>query len=142
MFFFQAPFVPELALSMYDLRIFDSFLNKSGTVTKQDVEAYKYLYSRSNAFKYPINYYRSNMNFLEQEPIQKTTDCPKGLFLLAELDTAISQDTIPSMQKLFDNFETKIIKNAKHQAQQDKPVETNQMIRDFLEKWNVLKFIF
>lgn len=119
---------------MYDLKMFDSFLNKSGTIDKQDVEAYKYVYSRSDAFKYPVNYYRANMNFLNQEPTKKTTDCPKGLYILAELDTAISQDTIPSMQKLYDNFEAKVIKNAKHIAQQDKPVETNQLIREFLEK--------
>lgn len=133
MFFFQGPVVPEMALSMYDLRIFESFLNKSGTITKQDVEAYKYIYSRSKAFKYPINYYRANMSFLSPKPLEKVSDCPKGLYVLGDLDTAISKDTIESMSKIYDNFTTKTI-NGKHILQQDKPQETNQLIRTFLAK--------
>lgn len=133
MFFFQGPVVPELALRMYDLRFFETFLNKSGTVTKQDVEAYKFIYSRSDAFKYPINYYRANLKFTSSNAIEKLTDCPKGLYILGDLDTAISKDTAESMLKLYDNVTVKTI-NGKHIIQQDKPQETNQMIRNFLEK--------
>ena len=64
MFFFQIPWLPERALKAGALGMVKKSLQatrRPGAVTKADLEEYEKAFSRSDAMRGPVNYYRSAM---------------------------------------------------------------------------------
>lgn len=123
------PLLPEFSTSLHDLQIF-----KAMQTSDDDVEVYKYVFSKPGALKYPINYYRAAKFLFPDPPLPRPSNFMPGLFMLGEKDRYISRQSGKIAQKLFDNLEFKLISKANHFAQQHNPDETNRLIREFLEK--------
>lgn len=129
-FYFQMPFLPEFSTRLNDLLVF-----KVMQTTKEDMEVYKYVFSKEGALTGPINYYRAAAKFLFPDPPLKRPDSfVPGLFMLGEGDKYISDQCGKMAQRRYQNLEFKLIKGANHFAQQHQPEETNRLIREFVEK--------
>ena len=128
-FFFQMPFLPEFSTSLHDLQFF-----KAMQTSDEDVEVYKYVFSKPGALTYPMNYYRAAKFLFPDPPLPRPSIFVPGLFMLGEKDRYISRQCGKMAQKLFDNLEFKLISGANHFAQQHKSGETNRLIREFLEQ--------
>ena len=129
-FFFQLPWLPEFVMGFYDLKVFDTM--KVGN--KEDLECFKYNFSKPNALTAPINYYRAIKILYPDAALSRPKKCAPGLFLLGEYDKYISREIGKLAIKEIDNLDFKLILGANHFAQQHKPDQTNLMIREFLEK--------
>lgn len=122
--------LPEFVIRCDDLKSFE--MMKLGS--SEDVECFKYTFSKPGALTPPINYYRAIRVLQPDPPLQKPSKCAPGLFLLGEYDKYIARKTGYITEKLLDKLEFKVIKGANHFAQQHKPEETNRLIREFLSK--------
>ncbi|XP_063228364.1 epoxide hydrolase 4-like [Bacillus rossius redtenbacheri] len=140
MFFYLLPILPALVLRSWDIRIFDEIFKKKISSTPQeteeDIEAFKYTFSKAGAFSGPLNYYRALMlgigtSSLKPKPVE---DPPRGLFLFGEKDDFIEIATVEMAEKSIKNLSTKIVKDANHFVQQDEPVIVNKLMRDFLNE--------
>jgi epoxide hydrolase 4 len=129
-FFFLMPYLPELFISLQDFILFD--LIKIGS--KEDIECYKYIFSRPEALTAPINYYRAVRVLFPDRILPKPARSVPGLFMLGEHDKYIARAVGKLAKDDYDNLDFKLIPGANHFAQQHKPDKTNQMIREFLEK--------
>jgi pimeloyl-ACP methyl ester carboxylesterase len=128
-FFFQMLWLPEFVIRCNDLKGFE--VMKLGSA--EDIECFKYTFSKPGALTPPINYYRA-IRVLNPDPkLKKPTRYAPGLFLLGEYDKYIARKTGKLAQAELENLDFKIIKGANHFAQQHKPEATNSMIREFLE---------
>jgi epoxide hydrolase 4 len=129
-FFFQMPFMPEYTTTLFDFKFF-----KAMKQSEEDLEAYKYVFSKKGALTGPINYYRAAAKFLFPDPpLQRPQTFARGLFMLGESDKYISRASGKEAQKYYDNLEFKIIEGANHFAQQHQPEATNRLIREFIER--------
>ncbi|XP_065090945.1 epoxide hydrolase 1-like [Ochlerotatus camptorhynchus] len=134
MFFFQMPKLPEFFIRMNDLKTFEMALGKH--CTPEEVEAFKYTFSKKGALTPPINYYRANFASTSKWTPNPPKDIPHvpGLYLLGENDLYISKATGEMLQKRFNNLEFKIIPGTGHFVQQENPDMVNKLMREFLEK--------
>lgn len=124
------PLLPELLLKQNDFNNFNKM-----QLPEDEVEPYKYTFSKKGALTGPINYYRANAKFLFPDPpLKRPTHFVPGLYMLGENDHFISQSTGKALQTYYDNLEFKIVVGANHFTQQHKPKETNRIIREFLSK--------
>lgn len=134
-FMFQMPLLPEFTLSLNDYAKLKTIGgNKfNDTFTEEDLEAYKYTFSKPGGLTGPINYYRSNLGFWNVEKTPEVKKFAPGLYLLGENDTYISKDTLQVSKKLYKGLQFDVVAGANHFLQQDAPKATNQAIRKFLE---------
>lgn len=136
-FFFQMPFLPEFSLSLRDydaLRAIGNNYKFSDSFTADDLEAYKYTFSKPGALTAPINYYRKNLQFFggDKAPSKIAKFAP-GLYILGEHDLYIAPESGPMLQKYYENLRFETIAGANHFVQQDAPEQTNKLIREFLK---------
>ncbi|XP_033750765.1 epoxide hydrolase 4-like isoform X2 [Pecten maximus] len=142
MFLFQVPYLPEYMLSRDDFRSVNEMFTgkhggvKVGTVSEEDVEAYKYAFSRSGGLTGPLNFYRSAMKnssiFETKVPkIQKPT-----LIVWGCKDLALSEELPPMAKDYVTNLTIKYIQDASHWVQMDTPDIVNEHMREFLEEIN------
>lgn len=81
----------------------------------------------------PINYYRANIPMSGGNKSAKyENNGEKGLFVLGEKDAYISQKTIEVTQQLYPSGKVEIVAGANHFVQQDAPIETNRLMRNFI----------
>lgn len=133
MFFFQAPYLPEFVNRLFDMKFLELIKYKSDSITDEDIETYKYVFSQDGALTGPINYHRANFTFEKRERPKLTHFAP-GLFLLGERDLYISKDSAKILQKFYKNLDYKVVEKANHFCQQDNYQEVNKLMREFLEK--------
>ncbi|XP_037027686.1 epoxide hydrolase 4-like [Bradysia coprophila] len=134
-FYFQMPRLPEFTISLNDFAVFKAVgsKQKSDTYTDEDMEAYKYTFSRPGALTPPINYYRANISFHKMPKLTTPTTFASGLYLLGEDDLYISKATGAELQKFFKNLQYEVVPGTNHFLQQDAPEKTNAIIRKFLK---------
>lgn len=127
--------LPEFKFSLRDyeelLIICSNKLNKN--FTEEDLEAYKYTFSKPGALTGPINYYRRNLTLFDERRSPKIINYAPGLFILGERDQYISKTSGRHMQKEFQNLRFETVPDANHFVQQNAPEKTNALIRDFLK---------
>lgn len=128
-YFFQAPYLPEVALRSRDMITFKAMMSEN--TSKEDIEAFKYTFQQEGAFTPPLNYYRANMT----TPISnaKPDHYVNGLFLLGERDAYISKNCGPLAEKRIPNLKFKLLENTDHFCQQSNPKLVNA------EMWKFLK---
>ncbi|XP_049837049.1 epoxide hydrolase 4-like [Schistocerca gregaria] len=133
-FFYQLPFLPELALRLDDFGIFDTIFRMYAKVPikKEEIEAYKYTFGKPGALTPPVNYYRALMEAPWHQPSPpRGKPLPPGLFLFGEKEFALSFDFLSHARDQI-GVPTAIVKEAGHFVQQENPEEVNRLIRDFL----------
>uniref|UniRef100_A0AC34Q4M4 AB hydrolase-1 domain-containing protein n=1 Tax=Panagrolaimus sp. JU765 TaxID=591449 RepID=A0AC34Q4M4_9BILA len=141
MFLFQAPFLPELLLSLEDFKMLISMFKgkKSGLVhsenfTDDDVEAWKYTFSKLDAFKGPINYYRALLRQIDAPKHEDWTVKPKTLIIWGDQDAALAVEGAIDSVNFCENGVLKRIPDASHWVQQDVPDVVNSLIDEFLNE--------
>jgi pimeloyl-ACP methyl ester carboxylesterase len=137
-FLFQLPILPELTIHVQDLDIFrQMFLNANGQccVSDEDLEAFKYTFSKKGAWTPPLNYYRNVLsakrivdpNFLSIPKIK----CPT-LIIWGENDIALSKDLPELTREFVDDIRIEYLARGTHFIQNDMPDEVNKSIQKFV----------
>ncbi|XP_055296508.1 epoxide hydrolase 1-like [Sitodiplosis mosellana] len=132
-FVFKFPYLAEELLTAGDYAIFYEMWNRKFTdnFTEDDLEAYKYVFSKSGAITAALNYYRANSSFI-CEPAREKDDGAKGMFILGQRDAAISHAACIVMANECPKLRVEVIPGANHFVHQDAPKATNTLIHDFL----------
>lgn len=134
-FYFQMPMLPEFTVSLRDYDMMRVIGNHkfSKNFTEEDLEAYKYTFSKPGALTGPINYYRRNLDLSDEHQSPKINDYSPGLFILGENDLYISKSSGSHLQRQFQNLRFETVVGANHFVQQDAPEKTNELMREFLK---------
>ncbi|XP_046582552.1 epoxide hydrolase 4-like [Haliotis rubra] len=135
-FFFQIPFVPELMMRVNDMKALEKmFTGRQGGLTSDncsadDIEAYKYVFSKPGAATCAINYYRATTRY----PAKKIPriSCPV-LTIWGCKDVALESSLAAAANAFVDNHTVKYIDEASHWVMIDTPEEVNKHITDFLK---------
>jgi len=136
MFLFQLPILPELLLLANDLQVFDRvFKSADGKhrLSKEQIEVYKYYFSRPGAVTPPLNFYRARFGAADRKPWPSRISVPT-LVIWGKKDVAPSSVLATGVAKFVDNFQFRIIENATHFVQIDQPDVVNAHMREFLQK--------
>jgi len=120
-------------LEVFDRKFSGMLLSKRGNMTRQDIEAYKYTFSRIDDWVGPINYFRTLL--LRQgkysKPFRKSSI--PVLFIIGNCDPYVSLEMICKSSEYVDNFTLKIVEGGGHFLNQEMPNYINGLIHDFLK---------
>ncbi|XP_046366749.2 epoxide hydrolase 4-like [Haliotis rufescens] len=132
-FFFQVPFLPEWSLRLNDMWALEGILTgrQYGVTTEIDeIEAYKYAFSRPGVATASINYYRALTRF----PPSKTPkiSCPV-LTIWGCKDAFLEKALGAAGNTVADNYTVKYIEEASHWVMMDTPDQVNKHMTEFLK---------
>ncbi|XP_013780002.1 epoxide hydrolase 4-like [Limulus polyphemus] len=136
-FFFQLPLLPEFVIQGRDMIIFDEAFKKDGQPiwSSEEIEAYKYTFSRPGALTPPINFYRAAMARIGTNIESKNVHIRvPTLMVWGEKDKALSLQLATGCVRFVDDFTLRIVENASHWVQTEQPDEVNRHVWDFLNK--------
>ncbi|XP_055311528.1 epoxide hydrolase 2-like [Sitodiplosis mosellana] len=134
---FQMPFLPELSMMSDDFGLFNIIWEDQlgDSFTEEDLEAYKYTFSRPGALTAAINYYRANFGTRGNE-LQSSSknrlDGSDGMYVLGELEQYISKNTLELTAKEYPKIRIEVVPGANHFLQHHTPQAVNDLLRDFL----------
>nr|KAG5703519.1 hypothetical protein BaRGS_020153 [Batillaria attramentaria] len=145
MFFFQMPLVPEFVFATSDYSALDDLFRgkesgvRSDSMTADDVEAYKYAFSRSG-FTGPINFYRAAFSLESMMGAAKMTEESKRrgitmptLVIWGEEDVALEKPLAElSCEICKGKYTIKYVEGSSHWVQMDQPGLVNRYMREFL----------
>ncbi|XP_077989005.1 epoxide hydrolase 3-like isoform X2 [Glandiceps talaboti] len=139
MFLFQLPFLPEIVFKLNDYSwIKGAFCGKEmgmrnpEAMTEEDIEAFKYNIQREGASTAMVNYYRAAVRYPPAgKPKSPIITSPTLLIWGAE-DKALDISLTEGLEKYVSDITVKLVPNASHWVQQDRPDETNRLMREFL----------
>ncbi|KAK3925490.1 Epoxide hydrolase 4 [Frankliniella fusca] len=145
-YLFQLPFIPELWVKWNDFILFKNMFITRGKnnpdITEQDIEAFKYTFSRPGALSPPINYYRaairrritdgSGPKDAKKSENTVKKERPQGLYIFGAKDIAIIIDGVAKHKEFFEPLQTVIIDEGSHFVQQDEPKAVNAAMHSFL----------
>ncbi|KAK7104834.1 epoxide hydrolase 4-like [Littorina saxatilis] len=145
MFFFQLPCLPEFALQFNDFAALDTLIKseklgvKSEYTTEDDMEAYKYNFTR-NSFTGPVNFYRSVFSLANLNRDRKKIEgmgtlgiTMPTLIIWGDQDGALDKPLAElSAKACKGKVEIKYVEGASHWVQMDRPDLVNKLIREFL----------
>ncbi|XP_050400319.1 epoxide hydrolase 4 [Patella vulgata] len=138
MFLFLIPFVPEFYFRMTDYKMLNGTFRSTrmgvvdkSKMTDEDMEAYKYAFSRPGSDTGSINYIRAMFhNKTTRADFQKITS--PTLLIWGCQDGALEKGMAPLAQPLVENLKIEYIEDASHWVQMDRPDRVNKLIRQFL----------
>ena len=137
MWFILIPWFPEFQFSIGNCEILkDLFRGENGVCNKQsltleDVEAYRYVFSQPGALKYPINYYRGT--FLVDMKYGPAITMPT-LLIWGDSDAFFDLAVADDHGDVVPDLRVKHIEKCSHWVQNDNPERVNQHIREFLDE--------
>lgn len=139
LFFFQIPYIPELAFKMFGKQILKGALRGSSmrkdTFSDEDLEKYLLELQKPGAFSAALNYYRAAFRQMSKAP--KSTGPLKKiaaptLLIWGEKDLALGKELTFDMDKFFsDGFEIRYIPDCSHWVNEEQPELVNQLLRSF-----------
>lgn len=135
-FFFQLKYLPELTMIARDLasleQVYKNPKTKQSIITQDELEAYKYTFSRPGAFTSAINLYRAQ-RFNEVDifgtNIKKIK--PPIMVIWGESDPYLSVECATKLTKFADNVKFEFL-DAGHFPHIEKPKEVTKIIRRFI----------
>jgi epoxide hydrolase 4 len=136
-FFFQIPRLPEEVIRAGDFALLRSVLRgdpvRPGTFSEEDVQRYVEAISRPGALTATINYYRSLLrNPRETRALLKRIEAPV-LVIWGERDRFLSRRlSEPPHLWVPDLLGVKRLPDASHWVAEDRPLEVNTLLLDFL----------
>ncbi|XP_073999502.1 epoxide hydrolase 4-like isoform X2 [Rhodnius prolixus] len=140
-FFFQSPYLPEIAFKIDDLKVFENVYRTNeqlAILNAEELEAYKYTFGKTDALTPPLNYYRAikyeGKSLKHSSNRQSEAVKPPGLLIISDEDRALSRGLLELSAKIFggDRIAIQLITKAGHFVQQEKPCEVNQAIATFI----------
>jgi pimeloyl-ACP methyl ester carboxylesterase len=136
-FFFQMPRLPEEVIRAGDFALLRSALGRDpvrpGAFTAEDIERYIEAISRPGALTATINYYRALLRYPGETraPLQRI-EAPV-LVIWGERDRFLSRRLAEPPQLWVPNLlGVKRLPNASHWVAEDRPLEVNTLLLDFL----------
>ncbi|KAL8606535.1 hypothetical protein ACOMHN_015575 [Nucella lapillus] len=146
MFLFQLPWLPEFLIRMNDFHSLGATFKgrtmgaKSEYFTDDDLEAYKYNFSR-NSLTEPINYIRAALSLrvlsgggASEKRGPRDVTMPT-LIVWGEKDGALDKSLAAmASQRCKSTVTIKYIENCSHWVQMDRPDLVNRYIREFLSR--------
>lgn len=138
-FFFQLPYLPELSFKVNDFDLFRKLFRRNkprelSPISDEDIEAFKYTFSKPGGFTSPLNYYRANIRSTRNRPKKELDINAPGLMMFGELDDFLILEHMDVAKKYVKKIEVRTVIGANHFVQQDDPDTVNKYIREFLDK--------
>jgi pimeloyl-ACP methyl ester carboxylesterase len=136
---FQAPLLPELSLSAFNVAMLGRLLRTDpvhrDAFTEADIRRYKRALGRPGALTAAINYYRAavrrNPADLLRDPgrIEQPT-----LLIWGEQDRALGRQLTERLEQWVPNIRVERIPDAGHWVQNDVPARVNELMLGFLRQ--------
>ena len=138
MFFFQAPRLPEKALSARDFAVLRGGFRRNpvrpGAISGEDIEHYVEAMARPGALTATINYYRAFLrNPSETQALLKKIEAPT-LVIWGEKDVFLSQNLAEPSPLWVPNLRVERLPDASHFVAEDRPERVNSLLLDFLRR--------
>ena len=133
-FFFQVPWLPELISSRINFALLRKGLIKSsrrGTFSETDLKQYQEAWSKKNALRSMINWYRAAFRTMFEKSVKSYIDIPT-LLIWGMKDFALISDMAQPSIDLCRKGRLVFIKEASHWVQHEEPDRVNLLIKDFL----------
>lgn len=133
-FFFQIPWFPEFILSRINFALLRKVLIKSshrGTFSETDLKQYQEAWSKKNALRSMINWYRAAFRTMFEKSVKSYIDIPT-LLIWGMKDFALISDMAQPSIDLCRKGRLVFIKEASHWVQHEEPDRVNLLIKDFL----------
>ncbi|CAG0918884.1 unnamed protein product [Notodromas monacha] len=137
MFFFQLPYLPEFCFKISDFSALDRMFKHpqrrtESIISAEDMDAFKYVYSRPGSLTPPINYYR-NIDFGSTDVTNTKVEVPT-LLLWGTSDAALSEETADATRNYVKDFRLKKLDGVTHWINQDAPTQVNKAVGEFLRE--------
>ncbi|ESP05422.1 hypothetical protein LOTGIDRAFT_228018 [Lottia gigantea] len=136
-YLFQLPWIPEFNFWLNDYKNIEIIFSGKGsgvmcgTISKDDIEAYKYAFSRPGASTAAINYYRAaTRTFSRQDATQ--INIPTKIIWGCK-DAALEKGLAEICKKFVTNLSIDYLEESSHWVQIDEPDKVNQIIKAFLK---------
>jgi pimeloyl-ACP methyl ester carboxylesterase len=140
-FMFQCPYLPEILFKTQDYHFLSRMLRtppvgivNAQNFTDEDLEAWKYVFSKPYALTGPINYYRASVRRMGTEHLPPGVVQPRTLIIFGEKDAAIDVQAIELSLTYCREARLQKIPNASHWVQQDVPEIVNKYVEEFLHE--------
>ncbi|KAK3860148.1 hypothetical protein Pcinc_033785 [Petrolisthes cinctipes] len=138
-FFVRLPFLPEFAAHANDRGLVDHQLGgllKGGAILKEEVEAYKYTFSRREDWTGPMHHLRSLDlgRVWEGEEGQPDVITKPTLLLMGDADPLLPLDTAYRSAEYVERITVKPIPGPGHLCHQSRPHQVNQAVGEFLRE--------
>jgi len=137
-FFFQLPFLPELAFGCMDYGVLKQVFcsPKTGVINKdafsdEELEIYKYNMSKPGAVTGGLNYYRC-VRYFEDEFLPQIK--APTMVLWGTEDGFLASNVNKELGKHVENLDFREVPNCSHWIQCEKPQEVNRALEEFLQK--------
>ena len=133
-FFFQIPWFPEFILSRINFALLRKVLIKSsrrGTFSETDLKQYQEAWSKKNALRSMINWYRAAFRTMFEKSVKSYIDIPT-LLIWGMKDFALISDMAQPSIDLCRKGRLVFIEEASHWVQHEEPDRVNLLIKDFL----------
>ncbi|CAG0895505.1 unnamed protein product [Darwinula stevensoni] len=136
-FLFQLPWLPEALFRINDMAILDEAFRgrdkKKSRITDEDIEAYKYNFSKPGSMTPPINFYRC-IDFAgggKEKWMKKKIKTP-SMLVFGTGDVALSTETADATSRYVEGLKMVKLPGVSHWVQQEAPDQVNKLIWDFL----------
>ena len=132
MFFFQLPFLPEDAFTIFNYRLGVRSLVRSSrpnTFSSEDLAQYRSAWSQPHALTSMINWYRAAFRYRTKFP-DSTVHVPTRI-LWGERDAFLLADMAQDSLRYCDSAELYTFANASHWLQHEEPARVSQLLIDF-----------
>lgn len=133
-FFFQIPGLPELISSRINFALLRKGLIKSsrrGTFSETDLKQYQEAWSKKNALRSMINWYRAAFRTMFEKSVKSYIDIPT-LLIWGMKDFALISDMAQPSIDLCRKGRLVFIEEASHWVQHEEPDRVNSLIKDYL----------
>lgn len=133
-FFFQVPWLPELISSRINFALLRKGLIKSsrrGTFSETDLKQYQEAWSKKNALRSMINWYRAAFRTMFEKSVKSYIDIPT-LLIWGMKDFALISDMAQPSIDLCRKGRLVFIEEASHWVQHEEPDRVNSLIKDYL----------
>ena len=133
-FFFQIPGLPELISSRINFALLRKVLIKSsrrGTFSETDLKQYQEAWSKKNALRSMINWYRAAFRTMFEKSVKSYIDIPT-LLIWGMKDFALISDMAQPSIDLCRKGRLVFIEEASHWVQHEEPDRVNSLIKDYL----------
>ena len=132
MFFFQLPWLPEIAFSAFNFRLGVRSLVRSsrpGTFSPEDLAQYRSAWSQPGALTSMINWYRAAFRYRSKFP-DSTVHVPTRI-LWGQRDAFLLSEMAHDSLRFCDSAELYTFANASHWLQHEEPVRVPELLIDF-----------
>lgn len=134
-FFFQLPWLPEIALQLADYRAIELALAgmaiDKATFSKADLDFFKDAAAKRGAVPAMLNYYRTIFSSGQLNRQWRVLEMPT-LMIWGENDAALGKELTYGTEQYVRDLQIKYIPNCSHWVQQERPDLVNQYLCDFL----------